>query len=653
MESRSLRHSYLIPALNSLIKHIILLLIVFLVTTEAFTQIFPEVNTTVGQEKSKESQYKEQEELGLYYYRNEEYEKAAPIFKELHKEKPNYSTYNYYMNCLLRLGEYEEAESFVRDQIKSRNNERYQVDLGYIYLMTNRSSKAQKHFETLISSLKPDKTSIINLASAFINRQQFDYTAKTYIRGRTLLNGTYNFHSELANIYEITGDYDLMIDEYLGLIDDDPSSMARVQGRLQNVLNKDEDNQISDALRTALLKKNQDDPDNILFAEMLYWHSIQKEDFAFALIQAKSFDRRFNEDGKRVFDLAQLSIANEDYKVAIEAFNYLIGKGEFNPFYHLARIGSLNARFLQITYSLNYSEDDLLDLEYDYLELIGEMGNSPSSLPLRRDYAKLRAYYFHDMPEAVRILEEAIHINGASPKERALCKIALADIYLVTGEVWESTLLYSQVDKDFQNDPIGHEATLRNARLSFYIGEFDWAKAQLDVLKAATTKLIANDAMELSLLISDNMDPDSGYAGLKYFSRAELYRVQNQDSLCLVTLDSIHTLGLWHPLFDEVLFAKAKIYLKNRDYNMADSLFSMVYTMYPEDILADNALLERGKINEEIFRDKIKAMEIYEKLLLDYPGSILTTEARRRFRALRGDNLTPEEKFFYDGAGKS
>jgi predicted negative regulator of RcsB-dependent stress response len=195
------------------------------------------------------------------------------------------------------------------------------------------------------------------------------------------------------------------------------------------------------------------------------------------------------------------------------------------------------------------------------------------------------------------------------------------------------------VDYDFKNDPLGHLAKFKNAKLSYYIGEFGWAKAQLDVLKAATSKLIANDAMELSLLISDNIDMDSSYTALRYFSRADLLVYQNKIDEAVVTLDSIQTVSLWHPLHDEVLFKKGEIMLKKGDFEAADSLFAKVTEMYPDDILADNALIMRARLYDQHFRNPEKAMQLYENLMFDYPGSLFVVEARKRYRELRGDTI--------------
>ena len=303
----------------------------------------------------------------------------------------------------------------------------------------------------------------------------------------------------------------------LSLLEQDPSQLETVQNRFQATLNKDMDDKISELIREALLKRNQRNPENRNYGEMLLWLSVQQKDFEFALIQARSLDTRFNEGGMLVFSVGKLSLANKDYDIAIEAFNFLVKKGPMNLYYAESLTGSLQAKFLRITEGYDYKINDLQALKQEYNQAISELGRNARTLILMRDLAHLQAFYLNELDESVKLLEELLEIPGAPENVKAEIKLELGDIYLFTGEVWEASLLYSQVEKVFKNDPTGHEAKFRNARLSYFIGEFDWAKAQLDVLKAATSKLIANDAMELALLISDNMDPDSTYTGLSYY----------------------------------------------------------------------------------------------------------------------------------------
>ena len=600
-----------------------------------YSQVFPEVSTPAMQQKQQEQ---ENEKLAFQYYGDKDYEKALVLFRDLYDKQPTHHHYTYYLYCLTALDKFSEAEKLVRSKIKDEpGSHRYEVDLGYIYLLTDKPEKATRSFDEVISRMKPNKANITEIANAFITRQLYDYAIKTYIRGRELLQYSDNFNQELALVYEMSGNYNAMIEEYLDMLEQDPSQLEMVQNRFQNILNNDLEDRISDALRESLLKRNQRSPENQYYGEMLLWLSVQRKDFEFALIQARSLDTRYGDGGILVFSIANLSLSNKDYDVAIEAYNYLIKKGALNTYYSASIAGSLQAKFLRITEGYDYKVSDLHSLQQEYEKALAEMGRSARTVLLMRDLAHLQAFYLNRLDESVELLEEALDIPGAPEEVKADIKLELGDIYLFTGEVWEASLLYSQVEKAHKNDPTGHEAKFRNARLSYFIGEFEWSRAQLDVLKAATTKLIANDAMELALLISDNMDPDSTYTGLAYFSRADLLKYRRQDSLALQTLDSISMLGLYHSLDDNVLYSKAGIFIRNRDYILADSALAKIVKVYKDDILADNALFKRAELQAGALNNKQMAMDLYQQLMLDYPGSLFTTEARKRYRQLRGD----------------
>jgi tetratricopeptide (TPR) repeat protein len=602
----------------------------------AAAQIFPEV---AGPEQIRKQQLEENRKLGQAYYDSQEYEKALTVFKPLYEEDPSHFNYTYYLYCLVGIHDYEQAEKLVRNKLKATPATRYEIDLGYVFQLAGKSDKAIRQYEEVIGGLKPVKPEILNAGSAFTGRGQYEFAIKTYLRGREMLEGTYTFRQEIARVYELAGDYDGMVQEYLDLIVEDPSQIEPVQGRLQNSLNKDNEEQISTKLKQALLKRSQKDPDNVGYAEMLLWLSLQQRDFEFALVQAVSLDKRRSGDGLTVFNLANLSLSNGDFDIAAEGYQYILKKGPDHPLYPEALAGDLKARFMKITGGFGYRTEDLYVLESQYGSALGQLGTNSRTIDLMRDLAHLQAFYLDKLTDATGVLNTAIAIPGASEVTIAECKLELADIYLFKGEVWESALLYMQVEKAFKSDPMGHLAKFRNAKLSYYLGEFEWAKAQLDVLKAATSKLIANDAMELSLLISDNIDPDSTYTGLAYFSRADLLIYRNQDDQALSTLDSIRMLWLSHPLEDDILYKKAEIFIKKGLYREADTLFARVVEDYPYDILADNALFRRSEMHEKLFREKESAMELYQQLILDYPGSLFATESRKRYRTLRGDSI--------------
>lgn len=584
------------------------------------------------------AQEKPDDQLALQYYTDKEYSKAIVLFEKLFEKNPSLFNYTYYLNCLLEQEEFAKAEKLARKQAKAYPGDpRYQVDLGYVYIRENQSQKGRKQYDECIRNITADQRKVQELAGAFLSRRETDYAIRTYQRGKELLGESYTFGVELASIFLSTGNYEGMISEYLDMLLHDAAQIPYVQSQLQDFLGDDPDNSRNDLFRIILLKKNQKNPDISLYSEFLLWYAIQQKDFDQAFIQAKALDRRNNEGGQRLFNLARLSASNANYDVAVEAYNYVLKKAKDPDLIITSRVELLNTEFLKTTATQGYKIEAIKILSNKYETVLWELGRNVQTIPLVRDLAHIEAFYLYRSDSAIAMLSRAIAMKTIPVSVQAECKLELADILLFSGEQWEATLLYSQVEKTFKNEPLGHDAKFRNAKLSYYIGEFGWAKAQLDILKAATSKLIANDAMALSLLISDNTDPDSTTVALGIYARADLLLFRNQDEKAMITLDSITSLFPGHSLSDDVLFKKAEICLKDGDYLKASEYWQKVADDYPGDIMADDALFRLAGLYETALNDKTKAMQLYQLVLEKYPGSIFATDARKRFRILRND----------------
>ena len=155
------------------------------------------------------------------------------------------------------------------------------------------------------------------------------------------------------------------------------------------------------------------------------------------------------------------------------------------------------------------------------------------------------------------------------------------------------------------------------------------------MLRASTSKLVANDAMQLSLLISDNMEDDSTFVSLEYFAKADLLIYQNKYDEAWGYFDSILAINLSHALFDEILMRKAQISLKRNYFVTADSLLQKVVDFYGSDILADDALFLLADVNENKLGNTDKARACYEKIMIDYSSSLYVVEARKRYNKLK------------------
>jgi len=580
------------------------------------------------------------QQLALQYYNNRDFEKAAALFEKLFDEQPSLFNYTYLFQTYLELNETDKAEKLVKQQARRNPDEyRYIIDQGYVLMRDNQQSKATRLFEQAIKDLPANQRKTAELANAFMSRREYDYAARTYLKGRQQLAPAYTFGFELAMLYEIQGNFEKMTEEYLSLMETNPEMQLQIQSRLQNTLSTDPEGTKSEAIRATLLKNVQKSPDNVMLSEMMMWLSIQMKDFGTALIQARALDRRIDENGGRVFALGQLCVSNEDYATASDAFNYVIARSKDVPLVMQSKVELLNAEYQLATHRFPIDKTELLKLEEKFKNTIQETGRNPLVYPLMRSLAHLEAFYLNKPDEAKALLEELTGIAMQDRNFQAECKLELGDIMLFTGEPWEATLLYSQVDKAFKNDPLGHEARFRNGRLSFYIGEFEWARAQLDVLRAATSKLIANDAMALSLLISDNIEDDSSTVALGTYARADLLLYRNKPAEALLVLDSLLQAFPQHSIVDDALMLKAKIYTETGKFSEAEKIYTLIIGQYSDGIYGDDALYKLAQLYENQMGDKEKAMASYEELLVKFPGSLFTVDARKRFRALRGDQV--------------
>lgn len=583
--------------------------------------------------------------LALQYYGNKEFDKAVSIYQQLFEQTKSRYYFKYYINCLVELKDFKTAEKAINAQIRRNSGDySYKVQLGNIYEIQGNTAKAESIYQNSIKKIKYNRQQIILLANEFIRLRKYDYAEQTYKIGIKKAKDNYKFNFELATVYQLKNEPQLMIDQYLAVLEDKPSFLKSVQNRMQYTVYKNDDGTVKDLLKRSLLIKIQQRNSGIVFNELLIWLFLQDKDFKNALTQVKSLDKRLKENGKRVFNLGELALSNNDYSTAINAYSYLINKGEENHYYILSNNKILQTKFKKIL-SDNYTDQDLLDLKIEYIASVNKLGKSLETFTLITDLAKLKAFYLGEINQGLNDFTQVLKTPNLTPRQVAETKTNLGDIYLLLGNFWDSALYYAQVESSFKNNPLGYTAKYKKAKLAFYTGDFKWAQAQLDVLKASTSKLIANNAFELSQLINDNSALDTSLTALEMYSRADLLLYQNKDTLALIVLDSIINEFPSHSLNDEILFLKAKISIKRRDYKNAEELLIVLSEKYSYDILADNALFMLAEIYEQNLNLPEKAVETYKKLMLKHTGSIFISDARKRYNSL---NSTKEINFFYN-----
>ena len=581
------------------------------------------------------------QQIAYQYFVNGEYEKAISLYEELVKLHFSVSYYYPYYTSLLKTENYNQAEYLAKKLVRKYPRElQYQLAVIIAQDKSGDHKKADFAYTKLFKKLNGGRNQTINLANTFSRHGMYRRALDVYALSEKI-NPDNTFGIQKAQLFEKIEEVELMLKEYLDEMERNPAQRKMVTSQIQKFLDNDgiKSDKNYGLVKKLLLLKVRDEKERTDFTEMLIWLFMQNHQFKMAFIQAKALDRRTNSDSQAVYDLADSFLEKEYFDLAEQAYNYVIRKGRQNPLFVEANINRLYA----VTKNLASKNEDLGVVDEDYKRIILDLGKYKNMVPLLCNYAHFKAFYLHDLIASENILKEAMLISGIESYDLAECKIEYADVLLLQGKVWQSMLYYAQVEKDFKEHPIGHEAKLRIAKISYYQGDFQWAQAQLGALKASTSKLIANDAMQLSLLITDNYNLDTTEVSMQVFANADLFYYQQKYDKALQKYDSILTVFPGHSLSDEIYMRKANIYLANGKVEEALVNYENIEEHWGYDILADDALYKRAKIYDDKLNDFESAMKLYEQILLEHNSSIYVAEARKRFRDLRGNNLKDKQ----------
>lgn len=574
-------------------------------------------------------------ELAEYYYNNGSYEQALLYLGDIYKRNKTNKVYTMYYESLLAMDQFKDAEKLVKQRVKRmhiNSKSTAYVDLGALYSRFEMLDEAKEAFEKALELMQPGKSAAIRLANAFIGLDELDLAYETYMKAIEL--GTNDFHFEFANLQGMRGDYAGMVESFLELLSVKSTYIITVQNSLNRNLRLQTDTQHAEMVRVELLKAVKRHPENAVYPEMLVWFFTQEKDFSSAFIHAKSLDLRQGEQGQRLMSLGNTAALNGDVEAALECYEFVAGKGPDFPYFFSARNELLQVRLYDLMSEVPADTEKLAELEVEYSQSISNLGVTAETAIMVKDHAHLQAFYLGRVNEAMAELEALLETPGLNGRVAAVCKLELGDIYVLADLVWDASLIFSQVVLDFKDDPLGHDAKFRNARISYYTGDFTWAQTQLDALKASTSKLISNDAIDLSLLITDNFNLDTITEPMEMFARADLLIMQRRFDDADLVLDSISSTYPGHALDDEILMVKGDMAMERGDVDGAIALYEEIVDLHFDDITGDDALYKLAIIYDETLMDLQKAEELYSKLLFEFSGSLYTVQARKRYREL-------------------
>lgn len=576
--------------------------------------------------------FSQNETLAKHYFDRGDFERALPIYKSLSENNPNNNNFFLgYIATLQQLENFEEAKKLLEDKLNNtQNHPLFLIELGRNYLIDNKPDEAQTYFKAAIAAIDVNPRITYTVANTFERHNLLDLAIEAYEKGMTL-DPQQNFNHQLANIYGEQGKLDKMFESYLTLIETNPSFMVSAQRTFSRYVTEDPNNEANDLLRKALLRRSQNNPD-LFYNQLLSWLFVQQKQYDRAFTQEKAIYRRTFEGINEILDLAYIAMDDQNYPIAREILNFVV-ENTTSETSRLQAFQNLMVIDVQTATQKNFPE-----VQIKYENLINMYKADGRTFELQLDYNKFLAFKTDQKSLAIdnlRLLSD----ENLSRYQEARVLMLLADI-LVNDEKFNQALIYySQVQNKLKNDPIAQEARFKVARTSYFKGDFEWAKTQLDILKTSTSQLIANDAMELSLLISDNALEDTLQTALKKYARADLLDIQGKYNEAITILEEVLNNHRGESIEDEALLKQARIFEKTKEYEKAIANYLKIIEVHKNDILADNAYYYLAELYNKNLNQPEKAKEFYEQIIFNHQDSIFFVEARKQYRSIRGDAI--------------
>ncbi|SDR69145.1 Tetratricopeptide repeat-containing protein [Formosa sp. Hel1_31_208] len=572
--------------------------------------------------------YSQSEPLADNYFKRGEFEKALISYKKLNDKKKS-SKYIYkIIETLQQLERYDEAQMVILQRMKEINYPALLVELGYNYQLKDSLDLANKYYNEAILKVEVKPSYTYGIAKKFEDHSLLDQALETYKKGMEM-NPDFNFNMQMARIYGEQGNIELLFSNYIDYIESKPSFLSNAKRAFSDFVSENKENDNNLILRKLLLKKLQAQPDPYWY-DLLSWLYIQQKEYNKAFIQEKALYRRSQESLSRIIDLALTTINEKEYDIANSILTFILDNSQ-----------DIETRLTAHQYMLeieieNANKTQLVDIDETFNALFKQYGKFEQTIALQIAYGNFLAFNRHEPKLASSFLKESLKLKLSAFQE-AKVKLSLGDILVFQERFNEALIYYSQIQMNLKNSTISQDARFKVAKTSYYKGDFDWAESQLKILKSSTSQLIANDALDLKLLISDNKDEDSLRTALKLYAKADLMSFQNKNDEAITLLDKILTEHKGESIEDQALFMQAKLFEKTKQIDKAIASYEYIIANYRDQILADDALFYLAELYQYQRSQPEKAKELYENILFNHEDSIYFIEARKRFRMLRGD----------------
>lgn len=568
--------------------------------------------------------------LAENYLDQGEFGKALKIYNAIYKtNERNVNILYKLIDIHHQMRSYEKVDSLLNNAERLIPfGQPFAIERGYNQVLQGKENLAKPYYDKALRIVDSIPGLAYSIATRFEQRRELEEAILAYEKGM-IGNPKANFNYQLARLYGEQGNLEKMFETYIALIESTPNYRAQAQAIFSQYITDDADNEGNKLLRKVLLLRLRENQDP-LYNQLLSWLFVQQKDFQKAFVQERAIYVRSKENMGDLQDLAYTAVDEKDIDAANEILDYIIVESQVIDVRYYAE--SMKAKLkADQAIATNFPEIKVL-----YEDLLTRYGRDGNTFSLQLDYANFLAFKAGDPETATALLTE-LEKQRLSIFQKADVKMLLADILVIQEQFNRALILYSQVQSDLPNDARAQESQFKVARTSYYQHDFPWSFTQLKVLRGAASKLIANDAMELSLLIADHSLVDTTYVALKAFAKADLKQYQGKRNEAIALYKQLLLDHKGDDIEDEALLNLATLYELEGNAEKAREQYQVIIDNYADGILADDAFYNLGLLNENILNNPAAAQALYERIIYEHADSIHFVDARRRFRRLRGD----------------
>jgi tetratricopeptide (TPR) repeat protein len=567
-------------------------------------------------------------QLAAAYYDKGEFDKAVFLYESLYKSQPYDQQYfTRLVTCYQQLQQFDKAEVTLLHRLKQYKQSPILVALGYNYQLQNKSDLANKHYQDAINSLIDNPNLVYVIAREFENKSLINYAIQTYELASSI-NTDFNFDYPIALLYGQVGNFSKMIENILNYAESNATAVSNVQNLLAFYMNDDVEKNFSNQLRKTLLQRLQKNQD-ILWVQFLSWYFVQQQDFDKAFVHEKSIYIREGGNVHQLFSLAIAAYDEEQFETAQQILNFILENV-------LDQEDQLYATLLKNKILLATSKPkDYLFLKNTFDSQLHHFGITSNSVDLTLQIASFYGFELNNFNEAKHKIDKLLALSLPIVQE-ARVKEKLADLYLANQKFNQAIVVYGQIQNDVKNNELAHEAQFKMALTSYFKTDFDWAQKQFKVLKQSTSLLIANDALEMYLLINDATQQDSAKVVLTPLAKADFLKFQKKYDEAKKAYEQILKISEDSDIADVTLYRLANVNYSLGNYQQAFKQLDSLLNQFPDSIYRDDSYYLLGTWYDK--DENIEsAQQNFEQIIMYHQDSIYFLEAQTRYRKLRGD----------------